>query len=125
MFLNNYCYILLNYKSVSLHQCLYYYLFISLMQSVNGAQFLNISFLLPLFATAGGATMFGTDIVPLKSIYVSLEVHKLDFNKLVLNFIWLLVLYIPPVSSFISSQFFVLNLDVNIDVWYSVILLSH
>ena len=44
-------------------------LFISLMQSVKGAQFLNvITFLSPFFAT----TVFGAVIVPSKSIYTSL-----------------------------------------------------
>ena len=44
-------------------------LFISLMQSVNEAQFLNITYLSLLPPTAAPAA---TDIVPLTSIYVSL-----------------------------------------------------
>ena len=41
-------------------------LFISLMQSVNGAQFLNIAFLLILFAAAGATVVFGTVLVPFR-----------------------------------------------------------
>ena len=37
------------------------------MESVDGAQFLNIIFLLVLFNTAPAATVFGTVIVPLTS----------------------------------------------------------
>ena len=54
--------------------------------------------------------MFATDIVPLTSIYVSLQSHKLDFNIEVLNLFSLPVLYVPRDSSFISNQFFALNL---------------
>ena len=42
------------------------------MQSVNGAQFLNITFLLVLLASAPAAAVLLTDIFPLTSIYVSL-----------------------------------------------------
>ena len=45
-------------------------LFISLMQFVNGAQFLIIFFTLP--AAAPAATVFGSVIVALTSIYASL-----------------------------------------------------
>ena len=87
MFLNNYCYIDISTSiSSALAICV---LFISLMQSVNGAQFLNITFLLLLFGftAAGGGT--GTiDVVPLKS-------HKRDFSIEVSNLILLLVLCIP------------------------------
>ena len=50
MLLNNYHYILLNYTSASFafSTCVF---FISVMQSVNGAQFLNIARLLFLSAT--------------------------------------------------------------------------
>ena len=53
--------------SLTLSTCV---LFISLMQPVNGAQFLNITFLLSLFgfAPASGAI----DIVPLTRIFASL-----------------------------------------------------
>ena len=62
-------------------------LLISLMQLVNGAQFLNITFLLVLFASASEATVLLTVIVSLTRIYASLYSHKLDFNIIVLNLI--------------------------------------
>ena len=43
-------------------------LFILFMQLVNGAQFLNITFLLVLFAAAPSAAVLLTDIFPLRSI---------------------------------------------------------
>ena len=46
-------------------------LFISLMQSVNGARFLDTTFLLTLIGSAGASTR-ATVIVHLKSIYASL-----------------------------------------------------
>ena len=46
------------------------------MQSVNEAQFSDIT---------SGFAVFQTDIVPLTSIYTSLQSHKLDFNIQVLN----------------------------------------
>ena len=51
---------------------------ISLTESVNGAQYLNTTFLSTLFGLthAFGATV----IVPLASIYTSLKSHKLDFS---------------------------------------------
>ena len=82
-------------------------LFISFMQSVNGAHFLNtISILLfpPPAAYAAIVTVLPT------SVYASLQSHQVDFNIEVLNLTWLLVLYVPRASSFISTQFFVLNL---------------
>ena len=39
------------------------------MQSLNEAQFLNITFLLILFTAAPAAALFGTVIVPLKSMH--------------------------------------------------------
>ena len=42
------------------------------MQLVNGAQFLNITFLLVLFTAAPVAALFGTVIVHLISVYASL-----------------------------------------------------
>ena len=59
-------------------------LFISLMQLVNGAKFLNYTCLL-LFPspTANAATV----IVPLTSIYASLESRKRYLNIEVLNLI--------------------------------------
>ena len=57
------------------------------MQSVNGARFLNITFLLALFASTLAAAVLLTDIFPLTSIYASLQSHKLDLNVDVLNLI--------------------------------------
>ena len=57
------------------------------MQSVNGAQFLNITFLLVLFASTLAAAVLLTDIFPLTSVYASLQSHKLDLNVDVLNLI--------------------------------------
>ena len=42
------------------------------MQLVNGAHFLNITFLLVLFAAAPAADMIATVIFPLTSVYTSL-----------------------------------------------------
>ena len=47
-------------------------LFILLMQLINGAQFLNISFLLALFTGTSAAAVFGTYIVALTCMYASL-----------------------------------------------------
>ena len=47
-------------------------LFILLMQLVNAAQFLNITFLLVLLAAAPAAAVLLTVIFPLTSIYASL-----------------------------------------------------
>ena len=47
-------------------------LLISLIVEINGAQFLNITFLLVLFASAPSAAVFLTVIVPLTRIYTSL-----------------------------------------------------
>ena len=47
-------------------------LFISLMQSVNGAQFLNTTSLSLLFGCAAGGGTGAIVIVPLASIYASL-----------------------------------------------------
>ena len=46
--------------------------FISLIQSVNDAQFLRIIFLIPLSGTVSAASVVGTVIVPLTSMYASL-----------------------------------------------------
>ena len=56
----------------------------------------------------------GIVTVPLKSIYVSLESHKVDLSIKLLNLSWLSFLYIPRYSSFISTKF----LGLNIDVWF-------
>ena len=42
------------------------------MQSVNGAEILNITFLLVLFGSAAAAAVLLTDIFPLKSLYALL-----------------------------------------------------
>ena len=47
-------------------------LLISLMQLVNGAQFLNITFLSVLLALASAGAVLLTVIVPLTKIYASL-----------------------------------------------------
>ena len=54
---------------LALSTCL---LLISLMQLINGVQFLNITFLLVLFASAPVAAVLLTLIVPLTRIYASL-----------------------------------------------------
>ena len=103
------------------------------MQLVNGAQFLNITFLLILFAAAPAAAVLLTDIFPLTSIYASLQSHKLDLSIAVLNLICLLREYGPLMSSFISTRFLALNLDGLFDAsfnrfdifWYSIIILLH
>ena len=48
---------------------------ISLKESVNGTQFVNITFLF-LLLWAVAALLFGTVIVPLTSMYASLYSHK-------------------------------------------------
>ena len=58
MFAYNFCYILLNYRS----NCV---LFISLMQSVNEAQFSNVPYLSLLFGTV---PVFGNAIISLKTM---------------------------------------------------------
>ena len=47
-------------------------LFISLLQSVNGAQSLHVTLLLLSFAFASWYAVFATNLVPLASIYASL-----------------------------------------------------
>ena len=73
IYLNNYRYILLKLHtgistplSLALSTCV---LFISLMQSVNEEQFLNVAFL-PLFPPPAAISV--TALVPLTSIYQSL-----------------------------------------------------
>ena len=84
-------------------------LFILLMQLVNGAQFLNITFLPMLFAAAPAPALLLMAIFPSASIYASLKSHKLDLRIAVLNLIYLLREYAPLMSSFISTQLLVLN----------------
>ena len=113
LFLNNYHLFILSYTlslqhKHLLHYLLVYYLFV--IQSVNGAECLNNSYLLFLSAVTFTPCPIRV-MVPLISMYASLKSHKLDFNILDLNLILLLVLYVPLESSFISIQSFVLNLD--------------
>ena len=55
------------------------------MQLVKVAQFSNKTVSFPLFAAAAVAAVFWTIIVPLTSVYVTLKLHKLDFNIEVLT----------------------------------------
>ena len=52
-------------------------LFVSLKQSVNGAQFSN-TISLDLFFGAAAVLVFAIDIVCLTNIYTSIKSHKLD-----------------------------------------------
>ena len=53
--------------------------FILLMNLVNGVQFLNVTFFLLALLRAGAITRT-TVIVPLTTIYASLQSHKLDLK---------------------------------------------
>ena len=57
------------------------------MQLINGAQFLNVTYLFLLFAAAPCAAEFETCMVPLTCIYASLDSHKFDLIIEVLNLI--------------------------------------
>ena len=61
--------------SLALSICVF---LISLMQSVNGAQFLYTISLIPLFGEAA-VPVFGNIIVPKTAMYASLQSHKLEF----------------------------------------------
>ena len=63
-------------------------LFISLMQSVNGTQFLNTTSL-HHYLVLLVLVLVKIDVVPLTSIYALLKSHKLDLNFEVLNSVWL------------------------------------
>ena len=120
LFLNNYHLFILSYNlslqhEHLLHYLLVYYLFV--IQSVNGTDCLNNSYLLFLSAVTFTPCPIRV-MVPLISIYASLKSHKLDFNIWDLNLILLLALYVPLESSFISIQFFVLNLDSCVATWF-------
>ena len=76
-------------------------------------------FLLVLYTAAPSAAVFETVIVPLTGMYASLLSHKFDLiidilklMLLLLLFLLLLLVYAPRDSSFISTQFLVLNLEV-------------
>ena len=70
------------------------------MQLVNGAQILNITFLLPLF-WAVAVPMFMIITVPLTHMYASLWSHKLDLMIRVLNLMSLFAPYVTRYSSFV------------------------
>ena len=57
----------------------------SLMESLNGAQFLNTNFLSSLIELSSPCAEI--NIVPLTSIYTSLNCYTLDLNIEVLNLI--------------------------------------
>ena len=57
------------------------------MELVNGAKFLDITFLLVLFAAALAAYVSSTVVVPLKNMYASLQSHKLCFSIAILSLI--------------------------------------
>ena len=81
-------------------------LFTSIMQLVNGAQLLIIVFFILL--GAAGVPALGMVIVLLASMCDHYKNINLTFA---FKSFWLLVLYVPRELSFISTQFFVLNLD--------------
>ena len=81
------------------------------MHLVNGAQFLHITFLLVLFASTSAAAVLLTDVFPLAIIYASLCSHKLELSTEVLKLICQLTGHVPSDLSFISTQFFFLNLE--------------
>ena len=89
-----------------IHFCIIYFTY----AIVSGVQFLNITFLLALFTGAAAAAVFGTVINALTCIYASLKLHKIDLIIEVLDLMSPLKLYVPRDSSFISTQFPVLNL---------------
>ena len=76
------------------------------MQSVKGAEFLYITFLLVLFTAAPAAAVFETVMVPLTRMYAS---HKFYLILDILNL--KLLLYLPFHLSFISTQSLVLKSD--------------
>ena len=87
-------------------------LLILLMHLVHEAQFLNVTPLSLSFSCLAAASSLCPVMVfvPLTSMYESAQSHKLDFSIEVLIWILLLV-YVPLDSSFISTYFFVLNLN--------------
>ena len=57
------------------------------MQLVNGAQFLNVSFLFLLFGYSSCVAVLRTFLIPLKYIYAPFQSHRFDFITEVLNLI--------------------------------------
>ena len=92
-------------------------LFILLMQLIKGAQFLNITplFLSSVCLAAALSPSPAIVILPLTIMYASLLLQRLYFSIVVLNLIWLFVLYVSLDSPFISTHFFVQNLDGRFD----------
>ena len=89
-------------------------LFMSLMQLVKRAQFLNIPFLFLLFGVAA-VPVFEMVVVPLlRRTYLSLQSHEMDFSTEVSHWLWLYNLTCESSSS--STQVFALNLDGPFDV---------
>ena len=63
-------------------------------------------------------------IIPFTSMYASLQLHKRDFNIVVSNPVWVLVLYVPCGWLLFSVQFFILiNLLFLIFDYYIIILI--
>ena len=56
-------------------------------------------------------------IVPLTNISAFLQSHKTDLNIVFLNSVWLYVLYVPRLSSFILTHFFQIQ---NVESLYSL-----
>ena len=83
------------------------------MHLVNDTQFLNFTLWFLSSARLVGASSPAPVIViaSLTSMHASEISHKIDLSIVVLNLISLPVVYPPLVSSFISTEFFVLNLD--------------
>ena len=83
--------------------------YLSLMQSVKGAQFLNITTLSALFPARSAAAVFGTVIVPLKSMHNYITQAWLQY----LNFKVNLTIYVISSTWVILNCYpiFVLNLD--------------
>ena len=86
------------------------------MYSVNVAHFFIITLL--FLSSTCCATSLSLDpligIFPLTIIYIYIYIyilHKFDLITEVSNLTWLLLLYVPCDLSFVSTQFFVANLD--------------
>ena len=98
---------------LTLHYYLEYFtlsnceLSISFKQWLNEAKLSNnVCFFLFTCLAAVSAPAPTLRIVPLTNIYAFLQSHKTDFNIVFLNSVWLYVLYVPRVSSFILTNFF-------------------
>ena len=113
-------------------QCFLNYLFVYFLFHLCSSNWRTI-FKYLIFSIIRGCCfpLLGTVVDPLTSIYEPLKWHKLDLNIVVLNLVWLLVLYVPRESLFILSQFFILNLDGWFPLlskklfWYFIIILLY